>query len=69
VLPLFQLIFPSETWFFGIYLNFQRQKSLKNQYLQGSGQILPNKFHWKAFQQHQRKARSNSSEILSYDLI
>jgi hypothetical protein len=22
-----------KTWFFGIYLNFQRQKSLKNQYL------------------------------------
>jgi hypothetical protein len=28
-----QLIFPSKTWFFGIYLNFQWQKSLKNQYL------------------------------------
>ncbi len=28
-----QLIFPCKTWFFGIYLNFQRQKSLKNQYL------------------------------------
>jgi hypothetical protein len=25
--------FPSKTWFFGIYLNFQWQKSLKNQYL------------------------------------
>jgi hypothetical protein len=23
-----QLIFPSKTWFFGIYLNFQLQKSL-----------------------------------------
>jgi hypothetical protein len=33
VLPHPQLIFPSKTWFFGIYLNFQRQKSLKNQYL------------------------------------
>jgi hypothetical protein len=33
VLPRPQLIFPSETWFFGIYLNFQWQKSLKNQYL------------------------------------
>ncbi len=28
-----QLIFPSKTWFFGIYLNFQWQKSIKNQYL------------------------------------
>jgi hypothetical protein len=28
-----QLIFPSKTWFFEIYLNFQGQKSLKNQYL------------------------------------
>ncbi len=34
VLPCPQLIFPSKTWFFwGIYLNFQWQKSLKNQYL------------------------------------
>jgi hypothetical protein len=33
VLPRSQLIFPSKTWFFGIYLNFQRQKALKNQYL------------------------------------
>ncbi len=33
VLPHPQLIFPSKTWFFGIYLNFQQQKSLKNQYL------------------------------------
>jgi hypothetical protein len=33
VLPCPQLIFPSKTWFFGIYLNFQQQKSLKNQYL------------------------------------
>ncbi len=28
VLPRPQLIFPSKTWFFGIYLNFQQQKSL-----------------------------------------
>jgi len=28
-----QLIFPSKTWFFIIYLNFQPHKSLKNQYL------------------------------------
>jgi hypothetical protein len=33
VLPRPQLIFPSKTCFFGIYLNFQLQKSLKNQYL------------------------------------
>jgi hypothetical protein len=31
-----QLIFRSKTWFFGIYLNFQWQKSLKNQYLSHS---------------------------------
>jgi hypothetical protein len=30
VLPRPQLIFPSKTWFFGICLNFQLQKSLKN---------------------------------------
>ncbi len=33
VLPRPQLIFPSKTWFFGIYVNFQWQKPLKNQYL------------------------------------
>jgi hypothetical protein len=33
VLPRPQLIFPCKTWFLGIYLNFQLQKSLKNQYL------------------------------------
>ncbi len=31
VLPRPQLIFASKTWFFGIYLNFQWQESLKNQ--------------------------------------
>jgi hypothetical protein len=31
MLPCHQLIFPSKTWFFGIYLNFQQHKSLKNQ--------------------------------------
>ncbi len=36
VLPHFQLIFPSKIWFFGIYLNFHWQKSLKNQYLSHS---------------------------------
>ncbi len=33
VLPHPQLIFPSKTWFFEIYLNFQLQKSLYNSYL------------------------------------
>jgi hypothetical protein len=33
VLPCPQLIFPFKTWFLGIYLNFQGQKSLNNQYL------------------------------------
>jgi hypothetical protein len=33
VLQRSQLSFPSKTWFFGIYLNFQQQKSSKNQYL------------------------------------
>jgi hypothetical protein len=34
VLPCPQVIFPSKTWFFwGIYLNFQQQKSFKNQHL------------------------------------
>jgi hypothetical protein len=36
VLPRPQLIFPSKTWFFGNYLNFQQQKSIKNQYLSHS---------------------------------
>jgi hypothetical protein len=33
VLPCPQLIFPSKTWFSGIYFNFQLQKSLKDQFL------------------------------------
>jgi hypothetical protein len=46
VLPRPQLIFPSKTWFFGIYLNFHQQKPLKNQYLSHSeSKILPYKFH------------------------
>jgi len=36
VLPCSQLIFPSKTGFFGIYSNFQWQKSLENQYLSHS---------------------------------
>jgi hypothetical protein len=59
VLPHPQLIFPSKTWSFGIYLNFQRQKSLKIQYLSHS----ESKSHQinsikscssRYFQQHQR---------------
>jgi hypothetical protein len=46
VIPHSQLIFPSKTWSFGIYLNFQWQKSFKNQYLPTIWiQILPIKFH------------------------
>jgi hypothetical protein len=59
VLPRSQLIFPSKTWFFEIYLNFQWQKSLKNQYLphseSKSNQI--NSFKScssRSLQQHQR---------------
>jgi hypothetical protein len=59
VLSHSQLIFPSKTWFFEIYLNFQRQKSLKNQYLSHSEsksyQINSNKScSSRSFQQHQR---------------
>jgi hypothetical protein len=36
----FSADFPSKTWFFEIYLNFQEQKSLKNQY--GSHILNPN---------------------------
>jgi hypothetical protein len=54
-----QLIFPSKTWFFGIYLNFQWQKSFKNQYLPHSEsksyQINSIKLcSSRYFQQHQR---------------
>ncbi len=71
-LPHSQLIFPSKTWFFGIYLKFQWQKSLKNQYLPHSeSKSYPRKFikfcSPRSFQQP--KAHSNSSEIFSCDLI
>ncbi len=36
LLPQPQVIFPSKTWFLGIYLTFQRQKSFKNQNLSHS---------------------------------
>ncbi len=59
VLPRPQLIFASKTWFFGIYLNFQWQKSLKNQDLphfeSKSYQINSLKScSSRSFQQHQR---------------
>jgi hypothetical protein len=59
VLPRPQLIFPSKTWFFGTYLNFQWQKSLKNQYLSHS-EFKPYQINFikscssRSFQQHQR---------------
>jgi hypothetical protein len=73
VLPRPQLFFPSKTWFFGIYLNFQLQKSLKNQYLPHSEsksyQINSiESCSSSSFQEHQ-KAHSNSSENFSFDLI
>ncbi len=54
-----QLIFPSKTWFFGIYLNFQWQKSIENQYLPHSESKSYQMNSVKScsstsFQQHQR---------------
>jgi hypothetical protein len=51
--------FLSKTWLFGIYLNFQVQKSFKNQYLPDveskSYQINSIKsYSSRSFQQHQR---------------
>ncbi len=59
VLPCPQLIFPSKTWYFEIYLNFQQQKSFKNQHLPHSKsksyQINSIKScSSRSFQQHQR---------------
>jgi len=59
VLQHSQLIFPSKTWFFGIYLNFQQQKSLKNKYLSHSESKSYQMNSIKScssrsFQQHQR---------------
>ncbi len=59
VLPHPQLIFPSKTWFFGTYLNFQWQKSVRNQHLphfeSKSYQINSIKScSSRSFQQHQR---------------
>jgi hypothetical protein len=68
-----QLTFPSKTWFFGIYLNFQQQKSLKNQYLPESEsksyQINSIKSPLIKIFPITPKAHSNSSKIFSYDLI
>jgi hypothetical protein len=73
VLPRSHLIFPSKTWFFGIYLNFQRQKLLKNQYLPHaeSKSYQRNSIKscsWRSFQQHKRHTPI-PFEIFSYDLI
>ncbi len=59
VLSHSQLILPSRTWFFGIYLKFPQQKSLLNQYLphceSKSYQINSIKScSPRSFQQHQR---------------
>jgi len=59
VSPHPQVIFPSKTWFFGIYLNFWWKKSFKNQYLPHSEsksyQINSIKLcSSRSFQQHQR---------------
>jgi hypothetical protein len=59
VLPCPQLIFPSKTWFFGIYLNFQWQKSFKNQYFPHfESKVYQINFikscYSRSFQQHQR---------------
>jgi hypothetical protein len=59
VFPHPQVIFPYKTWFFGIYLSFQRQKSFKNQHLSHSEsksyQINSIKScSSRSFQQHQR---------------
>jgi len=59
VLPHPQVNFPSKTWFLGIYLNFQWQKSFKNQYLPHS-ESTPYQINSikscssRSFQQHQR---------------
>jgi hypothetical protein len=69
VLPRPQLIFLFKTWFFEIYLNFQWQNSLSNQYLayseSKSYQINP------ADQDlsNNTKVTSQFLRIFSYDLI
>jgi hypothetical protein len=67
-----QLIFPSKTWVFGIYLNFQKQKWLKNNicHILNPNLIKINSIK-SSHQDFPRtpKAHSNSSEFYSYDLI
>jgi hypothetical protein len=68
-----QLVFPSKTWLFGIYLNFQWQKSIKNQYLPHSEsksyQINSVKScSSTSFQQHERHIPIPQKKI-SYGLI
>jgi len=74
VLPCPQLIFPFKTWFFGIYLNFQQQKSLKNQYLPHSEskfyQINSiNFFSSRSFQQHKGTFQFLQKFQLRFNLI
>jgi hypothetical protein len=56
VLPHPQQIFPSKTWFCEIYLKFQWQKSVKNQYLSHSESKTDqiNVVAHQDLQQHQR---------------
>ncbi len=70
VLPRSQLIFPSKTWFLRIYLHFQWQKLLKNQYLthSESKSYQINSIEIKIFST-KPKAHSNSFENFSYNLI
>jgi hypothetical protein len=73
VLLCHQLSFPSKTWFWGIYLNFQWQKSLKNQYLphSESKSYQTNSIKscsLRSFQQHQRHIPIPLKK-LSFDLI
>jgi hypothetical protein len=62
VLPRPQVIFPFKTWFFGIYLKFQRQKKSRNN-INISHILNPNLTKFielnksrssRSFQQHQR---------------
>jgi len=70
VLPRSQLIFPSKTWFLRIYLHFQWQKLLKNQYFSHSESksYQINSFEIKIFPT-KPKAHSNSFENFSYNII
>ncbi len=74
VLPRPQLILPSKICVFGIYLNFQRHKSLKNQNLSQSEsksyQINSIKScSSRSFQEHQRHIPIPPKYQLQYNLI